>query len=365
MNMRLRCIFFFIAACVACVSTVLARDQGVFTYEAWRTEVARTGLDPEEVVYPFHASPEMIAWAEDATAAVSRSEPRRRLTQLQRAFFDTEGAGFTYDDSRTLTAADAFQTRRGNCMSFTALFIAMSRSLGIETVLLEVEREPEIDRQDSLVVVNRHVAAAYSSGPQMAIFDFYLNSDVPVTGREVIDDVFASAIHHNNLGGVALRENRLGEALKNLEMATTLAPTWPPGWVNLGVARVQNDDVEGALAAYGRALANDPRNSSALNNLSILYGRLGRYNDARLALTEAARQGRSPFVLVALADSEIRSGRMDEALKYLRRAKRLEPDEPEVWDALARFARSTGQVRREAKYRQKAASLRLAAAGAR
>lgn len=363
--MRVRCILAFVAVCVAWVSSGWGRDQGAFTYEAWRAEVAGKGLNPDEVVYPFHASPEMVAWAEDATDAVSRSEPRRRLTQLQRAFFDTKGDGFVYDDSRNLTAADAFQTRRGNCMSFTALFIAMSRSLGIETALLEVQREPEIDRQDSLVVVNRHVAAAYSSGPQMAIFDFYLNSDAPVTGRKVIDDVFASAIHHNNLGGVALRENRLGDALKNLEIATILAPTWPPGWVNLGVARVHNDDVGGALAAYGRALDADPRNSSALNNLSILYGRLGRYNEAWLALTAAARRGRSPFVLVALADSEMLAGRMDEAGKYLRRAKRLDPDEPEVWDALARLARRTGQDRREAKCRKKADTLRLAAADAR
>lgn len=250
-------------------------------------------------------------------------------------------------------------------MSFTALFIAMSRSLGIETVLMEVQRDPEINRQDGLVVVNRHVAAAFRSGPQMAIFDFYLSSDAPVTGRKVIDDVFASAIHHNNLGGVALRENRLEEALKDLEMATILAPTWPSGWVNLGVARVLNDDVEAALAAYERALDIEPRNSSALNNLSILYRRLGRYNEARLALTAAARRGRSPFVLVALADAEMLSGRLEEAGKYLRRAKRLDPDEAEVWDALARLARRTGQERREAKYRQKADSLRLAAAGAR
>jgi Flp pilus assembly protein TadD len=241
----------------------------------------------------------------------------------------------------------------------------MSRSLGIETVLLEVQRDPEIDRQDSLVVVNRHVAAAYSSGPQMAIFDFFLSSDAPVIGREVIDDVFASAIHHNNLGGVALRENRLDVALKNFEITTTLAPTWPSGWVNLGVARIHEDDVPGALAAYGRALEIDPRNSSALNNLSILYGRLGRYNDARLALTEAARRGKSPFVLVALADAEMLSGRLEEARKYLRRAKRLDPDEPEVWDALARLARRTGQERLVAKYRQKADALRLEATGAR
>lgn len=363
--MRARCFLCFVAVCVAWVSSGWGRDRDAFTYEAWRAEVAAKGLNPDEVVYPFHASPEMVAWAEEATTAVNPSEPRRRLTQLQRAFFDTKSDGFVYDDSRTLTAADAFQTRRGNCMSFTALFIAMSRSLGIETVLMEVHREPEIGRQNGLVVVNRHVAAGFRSGPQMAIFDFYVNSDVPVTGREVIDDVFASAIHHNNLGGVALRENRLGDALKNLEMATTLAPTWPPGWVNLGVARVQNDDVEGALAAYGRALEVDPRNSSALNNLSILYGRLGRYNEAWLALTAAARRGRSPFVLVALADSEMLAGRMDEAGKYLRRAKRLDPDEPEVWDALARLARRSGQERREAKCRKKADSLRLAAVGAR
>jgi len=359
--MRFRCFLCFVAAFTASVSLIWGGDTGAFTYDAWRAEVSSKGLNPDDVVYPFRASPEMAAWAKDATVAVGHSEPRRRLTQLQRAFFDPKGTEFVYDDSRTLIATEAFESRRGNCMSFTALFIAMSRSLGLKTVLMEVQRAPEIDRQDGLVVVNRHVAAAYQSGPYMAIFDFYLNDDAPVTGREVIDDVFASAIHHNNLGAVALRERQLDEAVKHLHIATTLAPAWPPAWVNLGVARGTNDDVEGALDAYGRALAIDPRNSSALNNLSILYGRLGRYNDARLAMAEAARRGRSPFVLVALAGTEMLSGRTEEARKYLRRAKRLEPKEPEVWDALARLAKLEGLSRREAKCRQKADSLRLAA----
>ena len=248
-------------------------------------------------------------------------------------------------------------------MSFTALFIAMSRSLGIETYLMEVEREPEIERQGGLVVVNRHVVAAFSSGPQMAIYDFYLNAEAPATGRKPIDDVRASAMHHNNLGGVALREGRLGDALKNLEVATTLAPEWAAGWVNLGVALSRSDDVEGALAAYRRALATDPRNSSALNNLSILYGQLGRDDEARVALQAAARRGRSPFVLVALAESEMLSGQTREARKYLQRARRLDPEEPEVWEALARLARRTGQVRQEEKYRLKAETLRSASAG--
>ncbi|MEE4271045.1 MAG: tetratricopeptide repeat protein [Thermoanaerobaculales bacterium] len=329
-----------------------------FDYDAWRNEVAALGLDPDEVVYPFHATPQMRAWAEQAVGPVGSSESSLRLANLQRAFFDEGAFEFSYDDARTLTAERAFAERRGNCLSFTSLFIAMSRSLGIPTYLMAVTRDPVVDRDGGLVVVNHHVVAAHGSGPQVAMFDFSFLSEAPVVGRSVLDDVRASALHHNNLGANALREGLLGPAGRHFGTATRLAPEWPAGWVNLGVFRVRAGDVDGAFEAYRRALAINPQYSSALNNLSILYGNLGRHDEARVALLAAAQRGASPFTLITLADSEMARGDLRSAEGYLKRAKRRFPREPEVWDGLARYAARTGDEKRQQRYLRKARTLR-------
>ena len=336
-----------------------------FDREAWKGEVVRRGLDPDVVVYPFDASPEMITWVEGVMKTTSGPGPRDRLSRLQRAMFESGTFDFSYDDSRTLTAEKAFSARSGNCMSFTALFIAMSRSVGIPTFLMAVRRDPEVDRDDGLVIINRHVVAAHRSGSQVTTFDFYLSSATPFVSGQVIDDVQASAMYHANLGSAALRKDDLEEAHRNLEITTTLAPDWAAGWVNLGVALAHLGDVDGAFAAYRRALDVDPGNSSALNNMSFLYASLGRRSEASVALRAAAQRTESPFTLLAMADLEMLRGANREAQGYLKRAKRWDPKEPEVYDGLARLADKMGETRRAEKYLRKAERLREAAAGRR
>jgi Tfp pilus assembly protein PilF len=328
-----------------------------FSREKWADEVAGKGLDPTEVVYPYETSPEMIAWAQGVVGGAAGSGDLQRLARLQQAMFESGAFDFAYDDARTLTARDAFSARRGNCMSFTALFVAMSRSVGIPTFLIEARRDPEVGREDGLVIISRHVVAAYRNGGQVHIYDFFLSSARPFGGGLVIDDVRASAMYHANMGSAALREEDLDEALRNLEIATALAPDWAVGWVNLGVTLAHLGDVDGAFESYRRALGIDPAHSSALNNLSFLYASLGREAEARIALRAAAETTVSPFTLIAMADSEMQSGRNSEAARYLREARRRYPREPEVFMGLARLAERMERDRQVARYVRKAERL--------
>jgi Flp pilus assembly protein TadD len=343
---------------VGMTSGVAAQEKRfAFSYERWLDEVSRRGLDPAHVVYPFEASPEMVSWAERVVGETRGSGAREQLGRLQRAMFEGDSFDFAYDDTRTLTARDAFTARRGNCMSFTALFVALSRSAGIQTFLIEARRDPEVGREDGLVIISRHVVAAYRSGGQVSVYDFYLSSGGPFVNGLVVDDVRASAMYHANLGGAALREDDLEEALRNLEITTVLAPDWTVGWVNLGVTLAHLGDVEGAFSCYRRALEIDLGNSSALNNLSYLYLSLGREAEARVALRAAAQETESPFTLVAMADSEMQLGNHSEAVGYLKKARRRYPREPEVYMGMARFARKMEKPDRARRFIRKAEKL--------
>jgi len=353
-----------VIAVIGCVWAPAAMGGGgeVFGIDAWRKEVARLGLNPTAVVYPFTTSPEMTEWAHAAIADSSGLSDQHRLDRLQQAMFDPENFDFAYDADQTLAAKGAFDARRGNCMSFTGLFVALSRGLGIQTFLMTVEKSPDIARDGSLVVINRHVVAGYRQGRAVSIFDFYLASEAPYVGGRVIDDVMASALFHTNLGGKALRDGDPDLALGHLEIATTLAPDWAPGWVNLGVTLARLGETDGAFSSYRRVLEIDPTNSSAYTNLSSLYRSLGREQEAEVALRAAARTTESPFTLIAMADSEALGGDLRQASRYLKRAKRRYPREPEVFEGLARLARSAGHHRREEKCLAKAEKLRQASA---
>jgi Flp pilus assembly protein TadD len=329
----------------------------VFGYSAWRAAVIELGLDPDVVVYPFQINQEMRDWAEAKVRGTGVLAAGTRLETLQRAFFDRGEFEFEYDQARTLTAEEAFMARHGNCMSFTSLFIALSRSLDMPTFLLSVRRQPEVIKDEGLVVVNRHVVAGFRAPNKVYIYDFYVTDTSPYISQRVIDDVEASAIYHTNIGGYAIRIDDLDEAERNLELAVVLAPRFAPAWVNLGVTRSRLGDTDGAFDAFQRALEVEAGNSSALVNLAKLYREQGRHDEAETAMRAAAEGTRNPFTLIAMADAEMTRGRFDEARQYLRRARWWYGKEPEVHLALARLSRLEDDEEKAAKHQQRASDL--------
>lgn len=350
-------------AVLAIAGNVVARsNRGAFTHEAWTIEVAEKLDNPQDAVYPFTANEEMVAWAQGKIRPFLSSSTEMKLQALQHAFFDAGEFEFAYDQVRTFTAEEAFAARNGNCMSFTSLFVAISRSLGIETFLIAVQRQPEVAKEDGLVVVNRHVVAGYRTPNKVYIFDFYETSTAPYVTQMVVNDVLASALYHTNIGGVAIREGDLDTAFHNLKIATALAPEWAPGWVNLGVAYSRSGDMEKALSAYQRALVAEEDNSSALINMAHVYNELGRDEEAHVALEAAADGTKNPFTLIAMADLEMAQGNLEDARSYLKRARWWYGKEPEVYDALARLARLESDLEKAQKHAEKAAELRVRAA---
>ena len=342
----------------ACAANTWASPRPrVHGYGDWELAVLERQLDPREVVYPFEATPEMMAWADEKLRSFSQKDDIEQLSALQNALFNTNYF-FTYDTTKTLGAADAFAAREGNCISFTSLFVAISRGLGFPTFLVSVRRAPGIEKADGVVVVNNHVVAAYRSPRKVHIYDFSTASTEQYFHQRVIDDLTASAIFHTNLGGASIRSGDLFEARRHLEIATTLAPQWAPAWINLGVARFRSGDAERALDAYRSALVNDPLNTSALTNMSVAFASLGRQAEAETALRAAAEDTRSPYTLVAMADVDMAQGDLESARRRLRRARWLYGKEPEVYYAMARLASREGDETRAGKHARHAAELR-------
>ncbi len=308
-------------------------------HKLWKTAVIARGLNPNEVVYPFEATPEMREWALHTLEGAGPINPLQKLEILQRALFDRKKFEFEYDNILTLSGEEAFAQRRGNCMAFTALFISLGRSLGIPTSLVSVQKVPDVQLVDDLIVVNRHVVAGYRGPNELNLFDFYVTSSAPPVHQRIIPDIRASAMHHTNLGSMFLRANNLAEARRHFKISVTLAPEWAPGWINLGVVEYREGRPAEALKAYARALKAEPSNSSALANIATIHRDNGNLDAAENALKAAARQTRNPFTLIAIADIEMQNGNPAKARSYLRRARWWFSSEPEVYEAMARLAR--------------------------
>jgi tetratricopeptide (TPR) repeat protein len=263
-------------------------------------------------------------------------EPQERLERLQRALFDPERFPFTYFTRGTLTAAEAFHRREGNCLSFTNLFVALGRSLGIPVTTGLVQRVVGSEREGDIIVVNTHVVALLEVAGGLYTYDFDRTRKVKPVHIKPLNDLEITALYLNNRGADELRAAHPDIALRFFMDSVALAPSFAPAWANLGVAKRRLGDIPGALEAYRRALELEPGNATVLANLAALFRSLGREMEAQQALRAANLTQASPHLLLVRGDVELAAGRLGEAKKLYRRALRANPRFTEALVALAK-----------------------------
>ncbi len=330
------------------------RDPVFLTSDEWARAIRDRGGDPTGIPDPLETTDEMRAFAKEVAGGGLMFD---RLTRIQATMFDRSMFTIDQESPETLTAREAFQRRRGNCVSFTNLFLALARSLGIELQAgLVVQRESS-EKKDDLVLVYAHMVAVVRFVKGFAIYDFFAASERRGAEIRLLDDLALTGILVSNRGVAALRARDDALALSRFDVAVRLAPQFTGGWGNLGLARWRTGDTAGALAAYRRALAIDPHQPTVLHNLATLYQSQGNFESARAALAAADLKTVSPHSLIVRGDLELMSGNVKEALRQYRSARSLAPKSPDPLLAIAKAesARGNRDAAREAL--QKAARL--------
>ncbi len=97
-------------------------------------------------------------------------------------------------------------------------------------------------------------------------------------------------IVHYLAGGFAYRQNRLDEAVREMEQATKLAPPFSPAWSSLGYLYELQGNFSAAQAAHRKALELLPSNVNALLGLGEIALRQGNLGESLSYFQEALRQ---------------------------------------------------------------------------
>ncbi len=268
----------------------------------------------------------------------------RKAWNLAYAALDPILLNFDYDPSLTLTAADTFKQRTGNCLSFSNMFVALAREAGLNAWFQEVKLPPEWSNINETILVSMHVNAVVQDGQSEYVVDVSGAKRAEWTRIRKLSDAEAAAQYYNNLGADALVKNDLPRAFAYFEKAIGIAPDTSYIWSNLGVVYNRNGQREDAKKIYLTALEINPAEAVALNNLHAIYLKEGDLVRAEKISSRVEKHRRkNPYYLHHLSSQALDEQRYGDAIELLKRAIKLNDAEYRFHITLARSLYLNGE----------------------
>jgi len=278
--------------------------------------------------------------------AVSRAgAPEERLRALVHHLTDSGHVKFVYQPDLSLTAEEAYRQRRGDCMSFTNLFMALSRHMGMATYFVHVHELRNYYERSGWFFVSSHVAVGFSKGPTATVFDFNKElTDWRMAVYESISDADAVALYYNNIAVDHMVRGRTEQAEELFSFWMPRAPGVAELYNNYGVLLNRTGRSRKALSVLMDGIKHFPSYEPLYTN-GMLAARsareleLGRW----LEVKSESLAERDPFFLFARAMDHYQHDRYVQAAEQLERARAAKPDSAVILAWLTRSYLSAGR----------------------
>jgi Flp pilus assembly protein TadD len=295
----------------------------------------------EQCAIPFAISPEIKRAAHEAVRNLP--DDYSRAVALVNQIVSATKLNVIYDRAVNRTADEVYQGKGANCLSFTNLFIAMAREVGMNSVFVDVTEVEDVSEEGELIVHSGHICAGIYPSNSFALIDFAPNPERHYARYRIIDDIEAMANYYNNLGyemafykqGNEDRGYERDADLRCYRLAVRIMPTFSKAYNNLGVAYVKRGQFREAEQAYKKAVVLEPELGEAHGNLGNLYfakreyARAERQYDKAIRFSQAVHYYYSQLGAISLA-----RGQLDEAISNYRKALRRNKKYAPAWVGL-------------------------------
>lgn len=268
----------------------------------------------------------------DAFLAAAPGRPRfQRLAD----YAERITRGFNYQEV-TLSARDALELQRGNCLTLAILTTGLARYAGVGISYQLVNDTPVYQFGGSMVLKGVHVRSLLFDSTAATPTDSLL-----ITQPGVIVDYFPSgkerfignlgeaefiASYYRNRAADLLQSGERNQAWWYAQEAFSYGQQDPESINLLAVIGRQAGDAAYAERMYHYGIDLARNKLSLLKNYRILLLAQERFEEARqIELRLARMEDPSPFHWFLLAQEALDDGEVEDALRYYRRALALAP----------------------------------------
>ncbi len=292
----------------------------------------------------FGLTKEMEQFAETVTAAAKSSEDKAEA--LHKALIGSSsygGRGITYSAYETITGIEAYERRQANCISYTLLFVAMARHVGLKAEVNEVILPPTWDmRASDTYLLMRHVnAKVFMPRPFRTFVRVVGTADVsdivvdlemrryrPHYKQQVIGEDLVAAQFYSNRGMELAAEGNAREGFLYLRKALLMSQKPSYIWSNFGSFYRRQGFMAEAEAIYLHGLKVNPRDYTIMHNLAGLYKDTGNLAQHQY-YQERVRKHRNanPYYIYRRALEASEQQDYVKALQLIKNAIKKEKDE--------------------------------------
>lgn len=331
----------------ACVSAPPAADpspQGLLHDELFR--VAAQPAHTDEV---FRLSPEMQAYVDREIAQQARSKGARQ--GLLDALYTKSQLQLEYDSSITRNASEAFEARRGNCLSLVLMTAAFAKSMGLPVRFNSVYVEELWSRSGDLFLLSGHVNlslglpmfernGARSFETELLTIDFLPSAELRKQRSRTIDESTVLSMYYNNRAAEALQVGQLDEAYWWARAAVLQDPRFLAAQNTLGVIYRRAGRAELAEQVFRGVMQQEPANAQTLSNLVLVLNERGRKDEAAVLSARLRElQPEPPYKFYDQGIAAMKRGEFEEAKRLFTREieRSAYMHEFHFWLALANY----------------------------
>ncbi len=306
---------------------------------------------PIDAQAALQLSPAMKRFAETEMAAEIRSKGVRE--GLIDALYTKGRLQLDYDSEITRTAAEAFDARRGNCLSLVLMTAAFARHLNLPVQLNSVYLEESWTRSNGIFFVAGHVNVSLGRAPnrsagRVAVFgdpelmtiDFLPPDQIRRNRSRVIDEPTILAMFQNNRAAEALMQGRVDDAYWWARAAVLTDSRWLAAYNTLAVLYRRKGLYDPAEHALRVVLEREPLNVQAMSNLVLVLSDLGRREEAQALAQQLAQvQPVPPYKFFDEGVAAMKAGDFAAARQLFRKevARAAYVPEFHFWLALANY----------------------------
>jgi len=355
-----------------------------------------TNIDPASDEYSV-PDVDILALSEDIKMVLDKSVKiikNDRLRMMALADVVNENVQFDTNDDRygTRTATETYEAGVGNCLSFSNLFVSMSRYVGFKSGFEEIPTSPTWIKDGEVLLFTRHIGVTVDiNEPEQYLVNvvdefgkrdklmveitnkrqyifapllpLYLQYTLNSISTKSISDNSAFAQYYNNVGSQYLSEGNNPDAFRYFVKSIKVNPELSFIWSNLGVLYSRNNQTEAAEKAFLQALSiNQDKDGltamTIMSNLARLYKRQGKIDEAGI-YEEKVRSYRNmnPYYHYSMGEIALNEGRYQQSVDEFNEAIKRKSDDHQFYFALALAYFKLGETEKIEKNMNKAISL--------